>query len=84
MYVSEARARFARPRNISTYILCRYISGSWPLPPPPPNTKNMATLMLIIVHGTAWTVTISSSTHSEYNCLRANSDFGVLGTLKVY
>ena len=44
IYVSEALARFARSRNISTYIFCRYISGSCP-PPPPPHTKKLATLV---------------------------------------
>ena len=32
IYVSEALARFARSRNISTYMFCRYISGSCPPP----------------------------------------------------
>ena len=42
IYASEALARFARSRNISTYIFGRYISGPCP---PPPNTKKLAMLL---------------------------------------
>ena len=43
IYVSAALTRFARSRNISTwFFFCRYIWGSCP---PPPNTKNLATLL---------------------------------------
>ena len=48
IYVSEALARFARPRiKISYFFFCRYIWGS--CPPPPPNTKKLATLVCVII-----------------------------------
>ena len=44
MYFESCKYMFLRrSRNISTYIICRYISGSCP---PPPNTKKLATLLV--------------------------------------
>ena len=42
IYVSEALARFARSRNISTYIILLVHLG---VLPPPPTTKKLATLV---------------------------------------
>ena len=43
IYVSEALARFARPRiKISYFFLSVHLGV---LPPPPPNTKKLATLV---------------------------------------
>ena len=43
IYVSEALARFARSRNINTYII--FVGTFGGLAPPPPNTQKLATLV---------------------------------------
>ena len=47
IYVSEALARFARPRIKISYFFSVGTFGG--LAPPPPNTKKLATLVMTII-----------------------------------